>query len=279
MIATEQPPVFDRDTAFVATQYDHFQIGLERIEKREKYLNYGYFSGRERTYEEKQAELCRQVFGLAAIGAGDTVVDVGFGSGEQDFLLARERPFGVLHGFNISARQVEYARARARAEGLAERLHFHHGPAENLAPLANDSADAVVAVECAFYFDRPRFYAEAARVLRPGGWLALADITFHSRLARLAERESFRRVGTLDRNRAAWERHFVTRSLRSIRRETRSGAQQAALRCFSSITYGLRWPELKTWLSMGLNTEVVVLGLLSGLIRYDLILLEKPGAN
>ena len=270
-------PVFDSDTASVAAQYDHFQVGLERIEKQEKYLNYGYDSGRERSYEEKQAELCRQVFALAEIGAGDTVVDVGFGSGEQDFLLARERSFAVLHGFNIAARQVDYARARARAAGLAERLRFHHGAAEDLSVLTDASVDAVVAIECAFYFDRPRFYAEAARVLRPGGRLALADITFHERLRAIGGWESFRRVGTFDRNRAAWERHFTTRSVRSIRREARSGAQQAAWRCFSSITYGLTWPELKTWLSMGLNTEIVVLGLLAGFIRYDLILLEKPG--
>src|SRR5215831_18470092 len=83
----------DRESELVGAQYDAFQIGLERIEKPQKYLNYGYASEWARTYEERQAELCRQVFALAEIGPGDTVVDVGFGSGEQDLLLARERGF------------------------------------------------------------------------------------------------------------------------------------------------------------------------------------------
>jgi len=99
----------DAATAHVATQYDTLQAGLARIDKPEKYLNYGFATGHSETYEERQAELCRRVFALADIGAGDVVVDVGFGSGEQDLLLAREREFAELHGFNIAALQVAYA--------------------------------------------------------------------------------------------------------------------------------------------------------------------------
>ena len=55
------PGSADRETELVGAQYDALQIGLERIDKPQKYLNYGYASDRARTYEERQAELCRQI--------------------------------------------------------------------------------------------------------------------------------------------------------------------------------------------------------------------------
>jgi SAM-dependent methyltransferase len=267
----------DEQTAFVAEQYDTLHLGLERIDKPEKYLNYGYARARRETYEERQAELCRRVFALADIGPGDTVVDVGFGSGEQDFLLAREREFRELHGFNIAARQVAYARERARVAGLSGRLQFHHGAAEEMSDLAGQSVDKVVAVECAFYFDRERFYAEAARVLRPGGCLALADISFADRGAFLVDRfESLRRVGTFSRNRALWERHLRTVRVENMNANARPGAQQTVWRCVSSISYRLGFAELGTWLRLGMYTQAVVVGLATGLLRYDLVLLAMP---
>jgi SAM-dependent methyltransferase len=266
----------DEQAAFVAEQYDTLHVGLARIDKPQKYLNYGFATGSDETYESRQAELCRRVFALADIGPGETVVDVGFGSGEQDLLLAREHEFAVLHGFNVSALQVEFARERAREAGMADRLFFHHGAAEDLSRLASGSVEKVIAVECAFYFDRPRFYAEAARVLRPGGRLALADISFGDRGAFLVDRfESLRRVGTFAANRALWERHFETAQVVDIAANVRPGAQQTVWRCLSSLGYGLARNELLTWLSLGAYTQGVVAGLATGLLRYDLILLHS----
>ena len=267
----------ERETAFVAAQYDTLHVGLERIRKPEKYLNYGFATAPFEPYERRQAELCRRVFALADIGPDDVVVDVGFGSGEQDLLLARERAFAELHGFNVAARQVAYASERARAAGLAPRMHFHHGAAEDLSILAARSIDKMIAVECAFYFDRPRFYAEAARVLRPGGRLALADIAFADAAAPVVARfASLERVGTWSRNRALWERHLRTVHVARVNARVWPGAQQTVWRCLSSLGYGLDRTELGTWLLLGLNTQAVVIGLATGILRYDLILLAAP---
>ena len=72
-------------TGTVARQYDLFQSSLEVLQKDGKFLNYGYTVSGTETYEERQQQLCIEVFQAAEIGQADVIIDVGFGSGEQDF--------------------------------------------------------------------------------------------------------------------------------------------------------------------------------------------------
>ena len=163
-------------TRAIARQYDLFQASLELIAKERPFLNYGYtITGRE-SYEDRQQQLCLEVFRAAEIRASDVIVDVGFGTGEQDILLARTQPFASLIGFNVAERQVAFAAARVAADGLDGRISLRLGEAETMPGLDPESVDRVLAIECAFYFDRPRFYRRAAEVLRPGGRVVLADI-------------------------------------------------------------------------------------------------------
>ena len=129
-------------------------------------------------------------------------------------------------GFNISERQVRYANERAIRENLAHKFSFRLGEAERLPGVADISADRILAIECAFYFDRPRFHQRVARVLKPDGLVVLADFAFADRAAFLARgAEDLRRVGTQSSNRSEWEKHFRTRSVCSIKNRTRPGAQ------------------------------------------------------
>lgn len=264
-------------TGAVSRQYDLFQASLESIEKPRKYLNYGYTTARRQTYEERQERLCLEVFRAAGFEAGHVVVDVGFGSGEQDFLLARTHPFARLTGFNIAARQVEYASNRAARESLAHKLEFRHGQAEELPGIERASVDRVMAIECAFYFDRPRFYARAAEVLKPGGLLVLADIAFADRLRRFAESSAdFRRVGTRSGNRREWERHFHTRSIDDIAPYTRPGAQMTVTQILKTVPRArMSRGERREWLKMAYYSQLVALGLATRLLHYDLIVLER----
>jgi microcystin synthetase protein McyJ len=103
------------------------------------------------------------------------VLDAGFGFGEQDLLWARERGVACIVGLNPMPLQVQVARARVEAAGLAERIDLRLGSATAM-PLADASFDKVVALESAFHFDtRERFFAEAFRVLTPGGRITTAD--------------------------------------------------------------------------------------------------------
>jgi len=265
-------------TKYVGDQYDHFQNSFEKMEKPVKYLNYGYTTtdNRDASYEEKQERLALETFKLAEIKPEHRVVDVGFGSAEQDFMLYRTFPFAHLDGFNVAEKQVRFANRRAKSEGLANKMRFHHSPAENMQVLADGSVDRITAIECAFYFDRARFYKEAARVLGPGGRVILADISFGPALKFLTRRsEDLRRVGTLEENRALWEQHFKTIQVRNINKEMRPGTQQTVFKCLSSIFLNLSATEVKTWFKMAYYTQLVVLGLLTRFVSYDFIVLEK----
>jgi cyclopropane fatty-acyl-phospholipid synthase-like methyltransferase len=263
-------------TGGISRQYDLFQSSLESLDKQRKYLNYGYtVTGRE-SYEERQERLCLEVFRAAELNANDVVVDVGFGSGEQDFLLAANFPFATLTGFNIAPRQVQYASARAAQEGLEAKLAFRLGEAEVLPGVENASVDRLMAIECAFYFDRPHFYRRAAEVLKPGGLLVLADIAFADRARFLARREDLRRVGTRTANRAEWEKAFRTRSLVPIHKQARPGAQMTVFQILKTLPRArMSWGERAEWLKMAFYSQLVALGLATGLLHYDLIVLER----
>lgn len=260
-------------TAKISRLYDLFQTSFESVDKQQKFLNYGYtITGRE-SYELRQAQLCLEVFRAAELAKEHVVVDVGFGSGEQDFLLAETYEFARIIGYNIAREQVRYANERAAKTGMNAKLEFRHGAAEELPGLASESVDRVLAVECAFYFDRPRFYQRAAEVLKPGGLLVLADICYADALRSIARP----RVGTASGNRAEWEKYFRTRSIVPIHKKTRPGAQITVTQILKAVVRTrLGWAQRGAWLKMAAASQVVVLGLLSRAFHYDLIVLEKP---
>ncbi|SNB60719.1 Ubiquinone/menaquinone biosynthesis C-methylase UbiE [Rhodoblastus acidophilus] len=172
----------------VAASGDHAETGLPALSprllyrlasthsfsERGMYLNLGYWA-EARTIDEACEAMVELVGKTAGIGSADDVVDVGFGFGEQDIYWTRRfAPRGIV-GVNITPEQVQAARERVRAEGLEDRIDLREGSA-TATGLPDACCDVVTAVECAFHFDtREQFFAEAARVLRPGGRIVLAD--------------------------------------------------------------------------------------------------------
>lgn len=108
----------------------------------------------------------------SALPLGADLLDVANGLGAQDPVIARMTEPASLAAVNITGSQLTAGRERLRAAGAWP----VQADAVSL-PFGSGSFDGVISVEAAFHFaSRERFFAEAFRVLRPGGVLTTSDV-------------------------------------------------------------------------------------------------------
>jgi len=131
------------------------------------YFNTGYWPA---GTTELRAACDRLVDEIAAPIQRDpaVVIDAGNGLGSGTRRLAARFPDALVIGANLSLGQLAQAKLRSAVVMDAAQIS-----------IASASVDAVVAVESPQHFDtRAAFFAEAFRVLRPGGVLTLSDMLF-----------------------------------------------------------------------------------------------------
>ncbi len=115
-------------------------------------------------------------FDLAGLAPGDTVVDLGSGSGMDSFVAARKvGSAGRVVGIDMTDAQLHKAQRLAEQAGFVN-VEFCDGQIEQL-PVRAESADVVISNGVINLSpEKGKVFVEAARVLRAGGRLAIADI-------------------------------------------------------------------------------------------------------
>ncbi|HTH53098.1 MAG TPA: arsenite methyltransferase [Edaphobacter sp.] len=140
---------------------------------------------------------CGNPTAMAHLRPGEVVVDLGSGGGLDVFLAAKQvGPGGRVIGIDMTPSMIERAKANAVSGGYTN-VEFHQSTIDNI-PLPDASVDCVIS-NCVLNLapDKLAVFREIARILKPGGRLAVSDIALKGELPEAIARSMAAYVGCI----------------------------------------------------------------------------------
>jgi cyclopropane-fatty-acyl-phospholipid synthase len=167
----------EHERSQVAAHYQHDPAIFEMVlDSRLAYAT-GVFLDPQEDLEAAQQRKFERIREKLAIQPGQRVLDVGCGWGSNLLYLAQHTQ-GVFRGITLSEKQRDFALARARAWGVADRVEIDVCHVEELA-LPPASLDAVLfSGSIVHMHNRAQIHETMVRALRPGGRVLISDCYF-----------------------------------------------------------------------------------------------------
>jgi tocopherol O-methyltransferase len=137
-----------------------------------EHIHHGYWITGQESKDVAQIQLINHLADLAEIKYGSDILDIGCGMGATSLYLAKSFRASAT-GITVSPVQIEMAKKAAAGSGLdveyllmdAEEMSFEEGRFDLLWSVESIS----------HYRELPKFFASAAKLLKPGGTFALID--------------------------------------------------------------------------------------------------------
>jgi ubiquinone/menaquinone biosynthesis C-methylase UbiE len=140
---------------------------------------------------------CGNPTAMAELNRGETVLDLGSGAGGDVLISARRvGPAGKAYGLDMTDEMLAAARENARQAGL-DNVEFLKGYIEQI-PLPDNTVDVVIS-NCVINLsgDKQQVLSEAARVLKPGGRLAVSDVIADENMDEATKRDMAQWTGCI----------------------------------------------------------------------------------
>ena len=172
-LLTQSNPL-DRSRSNVAHHYDLSATLFENFLDADRQYSCAYFSSPDQSIDEAQLAKKHHIAAKLLLRPGMRVLDIGCGWGGMALELARRYDVRV-HGITLSTEQLEIARQRARAAGLADRVQFTLTDYREL----DGVYDRIVSVGMFEHVGAPQyetFFAKVRDLLAPKGVALLHSI-------------------------------------------------------------------------------------------------------
>lgn len=249
--ATSPIPPYDRkmNTDHIKKYYDdtRFDYNVAWFTNRNLSIHFGFYDEHANRHDNAVLNTNRVMADAVNIQPGERVLDAGCGVGGTAFWLVEHRG-AIVTGITPVKHQVDACQTKAKELGLSEQADFQQvSYLETGFP--DSSFDVVWACESVCHAEnKADFYREAARLLKPGGRLVMAEyMRFHRPMEEPSESKMLRGF-------SGWAISDIDAGKEHFDMATQAGLEKIIIRdCSKYVRVSFRnvWRHCKRWLWLG----------------------------